>query len=314
MAPIDYRIDVQNPVLEAMKGFNLAQTMALQRNEIQRQQQAQQRQAQIQEALGAFAQRRGKTIEDYRNLAIRFPELSEQVQQTLSNLSEEQRQGRINRVMPIYAALKSGNKEIAGDLVDEQISASKYSQDPMESKNFELIKRNMELDPRGALTAARIYLYSAMGEDKFAKMDEQLFDAEKRPEGADNIRMSEFLPDKTMVGVTQAGEIIVKDVSGRQLFGDEAKRKIEEAQQKGIDLRAEAAKAEAEARQSVEQVKIYSGQIDSVNSDIGTLEEARNILDTAMEEDKFVGVGPIAQYLPAITSTSQEMRNVARRR
>jgi hypothetical protein len=313
MAGPDYMIDVQNPFLEGLKGYQLAQTMALQRQQIQQQQQAQQRQYDMQTALAQFSERPGKTVEDYRRLMIRFPELSDQLQKNIAGLTEEQRQGKINKLMPIYAALKSGNNEIASDIIDQEIAGAKYGADPSQAKNLEIVKQNLATDPRGALTATRLFLYGAMGEKQFADMDKQLYERDAKTPDANNIRMSEFLPDKTMVGVTQAGDIVVKDVAGNRITGDAAKRKIDEALQRGIDLRGEAAKAEAEARQAVAQVQQYSKSVDSINSDITTLKEAKSILQSAIDEGRFTGTGPIAQYLPALTDTSQELRNVARR-
>lgn len=311
--PIDYRADVKSPMMRALQGFQVAQQMTINQQRIDAANKAMARQQELQGALAQFAERQGKTIDDYRNFMIRYPEMSQQVDANLQGLTEEQRQGKINRLMPVYAALKSGNYEIADGLIDEQMRAARSSQDPQEEQNLKIVKENLAMDPKGALTSARIFLYNAMGEDKFAKMDEQLYEAESAGVEKDKLHMSEFLPDKTMVGVTKQGEMVVMDSSGKRLYGDDAKSKIEEALQYGIDLRAEAAKAEAEARQSVAQVGEYNKLIDNLNQEISTLDEARVILDEALAEDKFAGVGPIAQFIPAVTDTAQSMRNVARR-
>ena len=310
--PLDYRIDVQNPFFEGLKGMQMAQEMAMRSEQLQIARAARQRQIEMQDALARFSNRQGKTMDDYRRMMTLYPELSQQIQQSMAGFTEEQRQGKVNRLLPIYASLKSGNFDVANELLGEEISAARYSQDPNELNALQLVKKNLETDPRGALTSARLFLYGAMGEDKFAAMDKQLYENEMKGAGA-NLRMSELLPDKTMVGITEDGNIIVKDITGKQLYGDEAKAKVEEALQRGIDLRAEAARAETEARASVGQAKDISEQVFNIMKGQSATDEAIRITQRAIDKGEWTGTGPINKFLPRMSKTSQELQSIANR-
>lgn len=312
--PSNYLIDVQNPFMEGLKGIQLAQQMRLQSEQLQQAQMARQRQQELQSALTQFASREGKTIDDYRNMMIRFPELSKQIQMNISQLTEEQRQGKINRLLPIYAALKSGNDQVANELIDEEIRTARFSGNDQEVKSLNLVKKNLGIDPKGALTSARLFLYGAMGEDRFADMDKQLIDAELGGgEKSDTLRMSELLPDMTMVGVTDMGNIIVKDVTGKQLYGQDAQQKVEEAQQRGIDLRAEAARAEMEARKSVGEAAEVGQQVFNIMKGQQAIDDAIRITQRAIDKGEWTGTGPLNKFLPKMNRTSQELISVANR-
>lgn len=233
--PLDYRIDVQNPFLEGLKGFETIQNLKMRNMQMQQAQAARQRQVELQNAMARFSERQGKTIEDYRRFMMAYPEVSQQVEKDMNAMTEEQRHGKINRLLPVYAALKSDNIDVSKELIDENISAARYSQDPNELKALELIKKNIEVDPRGALTAARLFLYSAMGEDKFADVDRQIFDAENR--GASrNVQSSEILDNGSSIALMNSGDVEVRNAANEILTGQDAIDEIIRGRQFGSDL------------------------------------------------------------------------------
>lgn len=242
----DYSIDFQNPFIAGLKGFQAVQQMSLQQQQIQAQRQAQQRQGQMQRDLADFSARQGKTPEDYRRIMMKYPELSKQIQQNLSMYSEEQRQNKINQLLPVYAALKSDNVDQAKSLIDEYRVAAANSGDSQQAKTLELLNQQIDIEPKGALTSSRLFLYGAMGEDAFLKMDEAT-----RP-GNETVSKSDILPDGTTIMATSLGNLIVKNAQGETLTGPAAAEAIKKAKEYGIDIEEKKTSAREQGKLTIQ--------------------------------------------------------------
>ena len=243
---VDYRIDFQNPFIAGLQGFQAAQQMTLQQQQIQQQRQAQQRQAQMQQDLADFSSIQGKSPEDYRRMMMKYPELSKQIEQSMSMYNDEQRQNKINQLLPVYAALKSDNVDQAKGLIDEYQLAAENTGDSQQAKTLELLKQQIDIEPKGALTSSRLFLYGAMGEDAFLKMDQAT-----RP-GNEIVSKSDILSDGTTIMATSLGNIVVKNAQGQTLTGQAAADAIQKARQYGIDLEEKKTSAREEGKLTIQ--------------------------------------------------------------
>jgi glycerol-3-phosphate cytidylyltransferase-like family protein len=243
---MDYRIDIQNPFMAGLQGFQAAQQMTLQQQQLQQQRSAQQRQAQMQKDLADFSAKQGKQPEDYRRMMTQYPEISKQINQSLSMYNEEQRQNKIDQLLPVYAALRSNNVDQAKGLIDEYRIAAENSGDSQQAKTLDLLKQQMDIEPKGALTSSRLFLYGAMGENAFLKMDQAT-----KP-GNEIVSKSDILPDGTTIMATSLGNLIVKNAQGQTLTGQDAADAIRNARKFGIDLEEKKTAAREEGKLSIQ--------------------------------------------------------------
>lgn len=277
---MDYRIDVQNPFMSALEGFQTAQQMQAMRAQAEQIRAAQQRKAEMQTALGQFAARE-RTPEEYQKLMTLFPEMADQVNVSLQALNENQKKNKINQLLPIYAALETGNSKIAVEKLDENIAAARNSGMETEAKMMEQIKQNIEMGPeglKGAKTSAEIFLYNAMGDD-FFKMKQSLTG------GKSHIQSSEILPDGTVIQISSLGDVIIKDAGGSILTGKDAVDAVKRAKEYGISIEELKSKARSKGTYSVKQE--YEPGLErekAAGKEIGKSEEERqtDIIDKGL--------------------------------
>lgn len=180
---VNYNFQTPNIGQQFMGGYAMGQ-------EIMAKRAAQQRQAEMQEEMGNFATQPNKTAEDYQRLMTKYPEMSKQIDQSLQAFNAQQKQAKINQMMSMYAPLKSGNTEAAKARLDEMIAAYRNSGQELEAKNMETVKENIDLDPKGAETAAEMFLFQALGAEDFKKF------TEARGEIGEERRAAELQPEE----------------------------------------------------------------------------------------------------------------------
>ena len=172
-APINYNIDVANPVQNILGGFKTGYSIGAlqeqQQMERERARAAAQAQAQMQTDLQAVAGNPNATGADYAGLITRYPQLSEQLKRGWDILDDQQRQSRLDQSGQVFAALQSGQPEIAKDLLKEIQTAAKNSGDTRTAASSEGLRRLIDVDPNAAKTATGLMLASQVGPEKFAE-------------------------------------------------------------------------------------------------------------------------------------------------
>jgi hypothetical protein len=223
-----YDINIPNMGDEMLSGFKTGQEMVVRK-------QAQERQAAMQQAMAELAQKKNKTTEDYQRVMTEFPELSKQVSQSLSMFNEQQQQNKINQLMNVYAPLKSGNTDLAKSNLDELITAYRNSGNDFEAKSMDTLKQNIELDPKGAETSSELFLFKALGPEAFQKY---LLQEQKTEAGLKGRFQpaTEKGPDGTIWAMNDKGEVTVKDIAGKTLEGEEAKKAWLKSKEYGIQI------------------------------------------------------------------------------
>lgn len=188
MQPINYMLDVQNPIQTALAGYMQGkglraqeQGMEMQRQqfEMQRQQfeaaqaqiaQQQQRAQEVQGLMAQFAEqvRMGDvTAEDVIQMQFAVPEMAESIKGAWDVLSTQQREGKIEDYSRLAIALKR-NPEVAMELIDERILAAENAGDIEQVNLMKAIKAQAEMNPEAVLSSALMELATVMDKDQFA--------------------------------------------------------------------------------------------------------------------------------------------------
>lgn len=176
VSPIDYSINVESPFQSVLQGFKvgdfLQQRGVQQQQQALAQQQAQQQaaaQQQMQADLGAVAGNPNATGTDYARLMTQYPQLSEQLKRSWETLDSTQRQTRLNQAGQAYAALSSGNVDVAKNLFKDAAEAARNSGNAQEAAGAEAMLRTIEMNPDAARSSVAMTLISQVGPEKFAE-------------------------------------------------------------------------------------------------------------------------------------------------
>lgn len=216
VSPIDYSINVESPFQSVLQGFKvgdfLQQRGVQQQQQALAQQQAQQQaaaQQQMQADLGAVAGNPNATGTDYARLMTQYPQLSEQLKRSWETLDSTQRQTRLNQAGQAYAALSSGNVEVAKNLFKDAAEAARNSGNAQEAAGAEAMLRTIEMNPDAARSSVAMTLISQVGPEKFAESFGK-FGAEQR---AQELQPSEVKTAAAKAGVAEAEKVIKTEES-----------------------------------------------------------------------------------------------------
>jgi hypothetical protein len=310
---MDYRIDIQNPFMAGLQGFQAAQQMTLQQQQLQQQRAAQQRQAQMQQDLADFSAKQGKQPEDYRRMMTQYPEISKQINQSLSMYNEEQRQNKINQLLPVYAALRSNNVDQAKGLIDEYRIAAENSGDSQQAKTLDLLKQQIDIEPKGALTSSRLFLYGAMGEDAFLKMDNGLAKkpAEYQKTGMVMVKDNDTGQFKMLVGSYDktTGDLSISEgtlPSNYTVVSDFGETPEEQRQRKVITQGETTAVQEA-----VKMGAKYADRSQKISENITSLDKAIGIIEEGLSKNANLGLGWVKSRLPKFDPFAIKMQQAA---
>ncbi len=147
MRPIDYTVDVQSPFESALGGFKLGAGIA----EIQAAQQARERAQTAQTELANLFKNPNATATDYAKASAFLPkDQAESVRKSFEMLTAEQQQTSLRNAAQVYSAVKSGQIDIAKNLLKEQAGAFRNSGREQDAKAAETYLQMIELNPTGA--------------------------------------------------------------------------------------------------------------------------------------------------------------------
>lgn len=171
MQPINYMLDVAQPVQMALAGYQQGQglraqqqgmeqqrrMMEMQEMQFQQQQQAlQQQQARAQEMqmdmanyAQAVAENRVRP-QDIVQLTTKYPEMAENIQNNWGMLSEAQKSAKVDDYARMISALKT-DPDIAMSMLDERIMAAENAGDPQQVNLLKSIKTQAQIDPSSVM-------------------------------------------------------------------------------------------------------------------------------------------------------------------
>lgn len=158
--PINYMLDVQNPIQTAMTGL----TQGMQIGQFMQAKEQAEREAiqkqQMQEELSAFASKPNKTHDDYANIMARFPSLAEDFKRSYDVLDSGKQQATFKTTSRIYAALSGGQPNVAKSILETEALGYENAGDKTTADQMRTLAAMAETDPDGLLTISGLTLAS----------------------------------------------------------------------------------------------------------------------------------------------------------
>jgi hypothetical protein len=179
--PLNYTLNVPNPA-EAVtaglqQGVQLASMMertdalAAQKQQTLLENQALQAKASrakaFQDELGKMTAE-GFTAKGLNELMIRFPEAAKQLEAQYTNLGTQERQARVDALLPVAAAVNAGDSVSAQLVLRDQIGALTNSGKTDEAKAASRMLDLITTNPAAAKSTLNLATAGAMGMDKYA--------------------------------------------------------------------------------------------------------------------------------------------------
>lgn len=168
MGPIDYASQLANPIQSALGGLKLGGVINQDIAQRQQAEQAKQAQLAMQADLGNVLSKGSPTAADYAGLSVKYPQFNEQFKQAWDMIGTEQKEAKISRMSDVYAALESGNSQVAQDILADDIKAAENSNNQAAAKAAKAVYEVIGQSPETAKTSVALRLASMMGPDKFA--------------------------------------------------------------------------------------------------------------------------------------------------
>lgn len=216
--PINYMLDVQNPVQSAMTGL----TQGMQIGQFMQAKEQAEREAiqkqQMQEELSAFASKPNKTHDDYANIMARFPSLAEDFKRSYDVLDSGKQQATFKTTSRVYAALSGGQPSVAKSILETEALGYENAGDKATADQIRTLAAMAETDPDGLLTISGLTLASTTP--------------------------SQF---KDVLGALGENQMLPEEISFKKAQTDKTK---EEAKWLGPKTKAEIGKIEAETEQT----------------------------------------------------------------
>lgn len=176
VSPIDYRLDVLNPVQQAMQGYNFGTQMAVNQNAIQaaqaeeaRKQQQFIAQQEQQKAMYDFSMQPNKTTQDFVDFTVRYPQLTDQYKKSWEMMDTGQRAESLKTAAQVMSAIKTQNPRVAQDILEEQAKAYENSGQRESAFNMRRMKGMISKDPNSIYASLGLF-GNAVSPDEFGAM------------------------------------------------------------------------------------------------------------------------------------------------
>jgi len=159
-APINYAVDVQSPFEAVLSGFKIGAAGA----EAQAQAQAREQALKGQTALKTLLTNPNATAADYESVLPFLPkDQAAIVTQGFERKTKEQQQNSLQQSGQVYTALKSGQTDIAKNLLKDQVTAFRNSGREQEAKATETYLQLIDMNPTGAQTTIGLMMATLPG-------------------------------------------------------------------------------------------------------------------------------------------------------
>ncbi len=287
MQPFNYSIDTPDIQDSFLKGVQ--QNFALQdrQNAQQAQQQQQMQQMQMQRELNELANNPNPIAKDYARVATKYPQLSEKLKHVWEPLDAEQKQNRISQSTQVFAALKSGNSELAADLLNNQAEAARNSGDDRQAGLLEGLVKTIAINPKAVADATALTLSQAMGPEKFASVYDSLtktpVEAEKLAQESANLPTKQRLENENLFQDVETKRL------KRQLDVFDSQIKSEDSETKRGQLQVERDKLANEFNLKKQEKQIEAqNSLDTITQSLATI---KKVAESPMLKGGVGGVG-----------------------
>jgi hypothetical protein len=245
--PINYAIDVQSPFEAALSGFKVGQAGA----EMQAQAQAREQAANAQAELKTLFSNPNATASDFARVSAMLPkDQAETVRKSFDLMSTSQQQNRLSQSGQVYAAMKSGQPEIAKNLLQQQADAFRNSGNEKDAKATETYVQLLDMNPTGAQTTIGLMMSTLPGgKELLENVDKTLSTGRAEAQAPAELRQKIAAADKAVADAitaqstaTNAPEKAAADAAKAKADADKAKIEATYAERNALaDLKKKAA-------------------------------------------------------------------------
>ncbi len=166
MDPINYNLHVQSPFESALQGYQAGAAIRNDQTAQQQQQLAIQQQQQQAKVIQSLVSNPDASADDYANAALLVPGMKDNFKQAWETKSTQQQQNDLGHVSQVFAALKSGQPDIAFQLLSNRAQALRNSGNDQDAQNADVMAKMVKEHPDFATSLIGMKLASIPGGDK----------------------------------------------------------------------------------------------------------------------------------------------------
>lgn len=229
----------QNGFMQGIQAYQVGANIAEQQRQRQLAEQQRQRAEQYKQQFASIVSNPAATADDYMNLQAQYPEQSQAIKDMMGQKSKEELDSDTLAIQQMYYAANNKNWDVFNQFADERIEALRNSGREQEAKGLEALKANADIVPEAVPGGLMSTLSALMGPEEFRKFyREQQTAAAKTTEGLKGRFQpsTEKGPDGTIWAMNDKGEVTVKDITGKVLEGEEAKKAWLKSKEYGVDI------------------------------------------------------------------------------
>jgi hypothetical protein len=200
--PINYAVDVQSPFEAAIGGFKIGAAGA----EAQAQAQVREQAKKAQTELANLFKNPNATAADYERVLPFLPkEQAAIVTQGFERKTKDQQQNSLQQSAQVYAALKSGQPNIAKNLLTDQASAFRNSGREPDAKATEAYLQMIDLNPTGSQATIGLMIASLPGgKELLENVDKTLSTTRAEAKAPFELSQAIAVADKAIADATTA--------------------------------------------------------------------------------------------------------------
>lgn len=347
VSPINYMLDVKDPIEEAMRGYTMGrqdieqrQIMGVREQQERRAQEtreanranAARQRAQAEASQAALADLAAKglsaTSDDFVAAWVANPAIRADLGQLQTMLQQPQMTALKNANQNIYSAASTNNPSVVARLLEEQIAvAQSPGGDPSVVDSLQFSLDLLTENPEGGLAQIRattgLTLLGLTSPEYMKRIDERLGVGGGDADGPLQIRSSKILEDGTIVSLTDGGPVVYSP-SGDVVTGQAAADAVVEANEYGVEIQTARSggrttgqlevKADlgAEVAGATEAGKLGIQLSGKIFENLGPLYSNISNLNRAIElvKEEGANTGILASKLPALDAATIELRNL----
>lgn len=334
--PLNYMLNVPDPsqavTAGLQQGVQLASMMertdalAAQKQQTLLENQALQAKASrakaFQDELGKMTAE-GFTAKGLNELMIRFPEAAKQLEAQYTNLGTQERQARVDALLPVAAAVNAGDSVSAQLVLRDQIEALTNSGKTDEAKAASRMLDLITTNPAAAKSTLNLATAGAMGMDKYADTLVK-FEGSRREEELQPAKIAKAIAEGKTAEIVANTEQKMRDaeiaLKGAQTTSAKAsagasyasaKKSLAEIDRIKEMTPAERDKVIAETEKLRAEAAVKRGE----GTSAGALDAGQRVLDTVQSLRGMSGgnfkvlsdiAGPVRGKLPTVTGTSAD--------
>ena len=201
-APINYAVDVQSPFESVLSGFKIGAAGA----EAQAKAQAIEQAKKAQTELSTLFANPNATATDFARVSAMLPkDQAEGVRKSFELMSTSQQQNRLQQSGQVYAALKSGQPDIAKNLLKEQADAFRNSGREQEAKATETYLQLIDMNPTGSQATIGLMMAALPGgKELLENVDKTLSTTRAEAKAPAELKQAIAAADKAVADATTA--------------------------------------------------------------------------------------------------------------